>query len=352
MMILFPIVLIVILGAAFAGVFDNTIKLGDINVLYTVQSGQYLEDSFRSFTKELEGEMGITFAETDNIDEGMESVRNTKYSSYILLANNPEEIKIYKNARYGTGANLVQSMMKVFSERYSAIAEIYKHDPAIVGKILSDQSMDFVKMETLDKKRQPGSLDYYAVSMLTLILMYASLTGLWSVKGDQNLRTAGRILSSPVRKSEYLLGKVLGGVLVTILQASIVIVFSKFILKANWGTDIVTIMLLVVAQSIMAISIGTGIAYLIRNDGAASGVMNAIIPTVAFFGGGYSRLEDMGPGIMKLSVVSPLKWNNDAIFRVIYNNDYSLVLTALLINLAVATAFILVSAVLSRKGAV
>ena len=352
MMVLFPIVLIVILGAAFSGVFDSTIKLGDVNVLYTVQSGQYLGDSFRSFTKELGGEMGITFEETANVDEGMESVRNTKYTCYILLANNPEEIKIYKNARYGAIADLVQAMMKVFSERYGAIAEIYKHNPEIVGKILSDQSMDFVKTETLDKKRQPGSLDYYAVSMLTLILMYASLTGLWGVKGEQNLRTGSRILCSPVRKSEYLLGKVLGGILVTLVQASVVILFSKFILKAYWGTDILTIMLLVVAQSIMAISIGTGIAFLIRNDGAASGVLNSIIPVVVFFGGGYTPLEVMGPGIVKLSVVSPVKWMNDAIFRVIYNNDYSLVLTALLINLAVAAVFILVSAMLSRKGAV
>jgi ABC-2 type transport system permease protein len=351
MMVLFPIVLIIILGAAFSGAFDSTIKLGDVNVLYTVQSGKYLEDSFKSFTKELEGEMGITFVETSNIDEGMESVRNTKYYCYIQLTNNPEEIKVYKNERYRGVAGLVQSMMNVFAERYSAIAEIYKQNPSIVGKILSDQSMDFVRTESLDKKRQPSSLDYYAVSMLTLILMYASLTGLWGVKGEQNLKTGSRILFSPVRKSEYLLGKVLGGILVTLVQACLIILFSKFILKAYWGTDILTIMLLVVAQSIMAISIGTGIAFLIRNDGAASGVLNSIIPVVVFFGGGYTPLENMGPGIMKLSVVSPVRWMNDAIFRVIYNNDYSLVLTALLVNLAVAAAFILVSAVLSRKGA-
>jgi ABC-2 type transport system permease protein len=352
MMVLFPIVLIVILGAAFSGVFDKTIKLGDVNVLYTVQSGQYLADSFKTFSKELESGMGITFEETANVNEGMESVRNTKYSCYIQLTNNPEEIKIYKNERYGFNANLVQSVMNVFAERYSAIAEIYKQNPSIVGKILSDQSMDYVKTESLDKKRQPGSLDYYAVSMLTLILMYASLTGLWGVKGEQNLKTGSRILCSPVRKSEYLLGKVLGGILVTLVQACLVILFSKFILKAYWGTDILTIMLLVVAQSIMAISIGTGIAFLIRNDGAASGVLNTIIPMVVFFGGGYTPLENMGPGIMKLSVVSPVRWMNDAIFRVIYNNDYSLVLTALLVNLAVAAAFIMVSAMLSRKGAV
>lgn len=351
MMVLFPIVLIVILGAAFSGVFDNSIKLGDVNVLYTVQSGKYLEDGFRSFIKELGDEMGITFDETSDVDEGMESVRNTRYSCYILLSNNPEEIKVYKNERYGFSANLIQSVMTVFSERYGAIAEIYKHNPGIIGKLLSDRSMDYVKTVTLDRKKQPGSLDYYAVSMLTLILMYASLTGFWGVKGEQNLKTVARILCSPVRKPEYLVGKVLGCILVTLVQASVVIVFSKFILKANWGNDIPTVMLLVISESIMVISMGTAIAFLIKNDGAASGLLNTVIPVVVFFGGGYVPLETMGPGIMRLSVASPLKWLNDAIFRIIYSNDYSLVLTALLINLSIAAAFILVSAVLSRKVA-
>jgi ABC-2 type transport system permease protein len=352
MMVLIPIVLIIILGAAFAGAFDSTVKLGGINVLYTVRSGQYLEDGFKSFVKELNDGVGITFEETDDVEEGMESVRNTRYSCYILVADNPEEIKLYKNERYEFNANLVQSLMKMFSERYSAIAELNKQNPEITEKILSDRSMDYVKTVALDKKRQPGALDYYAVSMLTLILMYASLTGLWAIKDEQNLKTGGRILCSPVTKPEYLLGKVLGGILVTIVQAGMVVLFSKFILKAYWGTDLFTIMLMVLAQSVMAISMGTGIAFLIRNDGAATGVLNVIIPIVVFFGGGYTPLENLGPVVTKLSVISPLKWINEAIFRVIYSNDYSLVFIALLISLSVAAAFILISAMLSRKVAV
>lgn len=352
LMVLLPILLIVILGAAFSGVFNSTIKLNSTTVLYMADSGQYLEDGFREFSEELGRELGVTFEETGDLEKGRESVRNSGYACFIYLSGNPDEIRIYKNDKHNFEANLIHSALKTFVDRYGAMAAIYRYDPAGAGRILSDASMDFTSVESLDRKRQPGSLDYYAVTMLTLILMYASLVGFWAIRSEQDLKTGNRILCSPTRKYEYLTGKVLGGIVITVVQALVVIFFSKLVLKAWWGEDIATVLLIVLTLSIMAISIGTGIAYLIKNEGAASGILNIIIPILVLFGGGYTPLENMGPGVMKLSAVSPLKWTNDAIFRVIYDNDYTLVATAVFINLAIAAAFILISAALSRKEAV
>lgn len=349
MMVLFPIVLIMILGAAFTGQFDRTVKLGNIKVLYTAQSSKELNDSFKSFTADLGKNMGVSFREISDVNEGISSVKDTEYSCYIILSNNPEEFKIYKNARFNSDANLVESMVKSFASRYSAIAQIARSNHQVVGKILADNTMDFVKTESLDRKRQPGSLDYYAVSMLSLILMYSSLTGFWAIKSEKNMRTGNRMLCSPISKYEVLTGKVLGSIAVTLLQASVVILFSKYVLKAYWGSDILTVLLVIAAESIMAISMGTGIAYLIKNDGAASGLLNSIIPVIVFLGGGYVPLSVMGEGIAKFSDFSPVKWVNDAIFRVIYDSDYSHVLTAILINLAVAAGFIIISAMFSKK---
>ena len=321
-------------------------------MLYMADSGQYLEGSFKSFSEELGREMGVTFEETGDLEKGIESVRDARYACFIYLSGDPDEIKIYKNDRHNLEANLINSALKAFADRYGVIAGIYKYDPAGAERILSDASMDFTSVESLDRKRQPGALDYYAVTMLTLIIMYASLTGFWMMRSEQDLKTGNRILCSPVKKYEYLTGKVLGGILVAAAQALVVIFFSKLVLKAWWGEDIATVILLVLALSVMAIGIGTGIAYLVKNEGAASGLLNVIIPVLVLFGGGYTPVENMGSGMVKLSAISPLKWTNDAIFRVIYDNDYTLVTTAIFINLAIAAAFILISAALSRKEAV
>lgn len=352
MMILFPIVLIIILGAAFSGAFGNEIDLSGIKVQYTAGSSQALKESFQAFTEEIGRELSITFEETADEAEGMKNIQDGEYSAFIQLEGDPDEIKIYKNARYDFDANLVESMLRTFVERYDAIAAIARSNPAMLQEIMSDTAMDFVEIEALDKKKQPGSLDYYAVSMLTLILMYASITGFSGIKSEQNGKTGSRILCGPVRKFEFLVGKVVGGITVTLVQAAIVILFSKSVLKANWGNDLLTIFMLIITEALMTISMGAGVAFLIKSEGAAQAVLNGIIPVVVLLGGGYVPITQMGEAIVRISVISPLRWLNTAIFRIIYDADYSLVLSAALINLAVAAVFIAVSAICAKKEGV
>lgn len=350
MMILFPIVLIIILGTALSGVFDNSVELNDAKVLYTLNNNNGLSQYFKDFTTHGE-ELGITFEETSDIDKGIKSVQDVTYSCYILFEENSGQVKFYKNARYNFEAGFVEGYVNAFVQKYNVLAEIAQTNPQALEKAMAETGREYVKVASLDTKRQPRSMDYYSITMLTLILMYASLTGLWGIKSEQSMKTGNRILCGPVRKYEILTGKVIGGILVTIVQAVIVIVFSKYVLNANWGSDIPTVMALVLAQSVMTISIGTGVAFLIPNEGAASGILNTIIPLIVMFGGGYVPLEQMGETMVKLSVVSPVRWTNSALFRMIYDNDYSLVGTTIIINIAVAALFVMAAAMFSRKEA-
>ncbi len=351
MMILFPIVLIIILGAAFAQVFDNSVKLNDAKVLYTLEDKTGLSQYFEEF-KAQGKELGILFEETSDVDEGIKSVQDVTYSCYILVEEGTGKVSFYKNARYNFEAGFVEGYINIFIQRYNVFAEIAKTNPAALSKAFEETGREYAKMASLDTKKQPRSIDYYSITMLTLILMYASLTGMYGIKSEQNMKTGNRILCGPVRKYEYLTGKVTGGVMVTIVQALIVILFSKYVMNANWGSDILTILVLVLAQSVMTISIGAGIAYLVSNEGAASGILNTIIPVIVLFGGGYTPLEQMGEAMVRISVFSPVRWVNNALFRMIYDSDYSLVLPAILINLAVAMVFIMAAAMISRKEVV
>lgn len=352
MMVLFPIILIVILGAAFTNVFNRTLDLENVKVLYTIQESSQIAGGFESYTRELNKQLGIVFDETSDTNKGIKSARDTEYACYIVISDEPLKITIYKNARYNTSANMVESTLKPFAERYSAIMVINKANPAIAHKIMADTIGDYVSTEPINDKKKPGSLDYYAVTMLTLILMYASLTGFWSVKSEYNLKTGNRMLCAPVRKYQVLIGKVLGAILVTIVQALAVLLFSKLIIKADWGSDIFTVLIVVTAESIMAISLGAACGFLIKNEGAATAILNTLIPVFVFLGGGYVPLSEMGAGVTRLSVISPVKWTNDALFRIIYNNDYSIVPASILVSLGAAAVFIAMSAYFSSKEAV
>ena len=351
MMVLFPVVLILILGTAFSRVFDNSVQLNDARVLYTIQAGSGIAGYFEEFLTQGK-ELGIIFEETQDVDRGIRSVEDVTYSSYILFEGNSNNIRFYKNARYNFEANFIEGYVNAFVQRYNAYAEIARSNPAALDKAMAEAGKEYVRVSSLDTKRQPRSIDYYSITMLTLILMYASLTGMWGIRSEQRMKTGNRILCGPVNKYELMAGNVIGDVSVTIVQAVVVIAVSKYVLAAYWGSNILAVMGLVLSQSVMTISLGVGMAYLIRNEGAASGVLNTVIPIVVLLGGGYTPLENMGGFISKISVISPVKWINDALFRLIYDNDYSLFATAIIINIVVAAVFLTAAALLSRKEAV
>ena len=172
----------------------------------------------------------------------------------------------------------------------------------------------------------------------------------FGIASEKNSRTRDRILMSPVRKYEFLIGKTIGGVIGTILQIAIVIMFSKFVLHANWGNDIFTVLIIFISQIIMAISIGVGLGFIFKNENVANGVLNFMIPVMVFLGGSYMSVDGFGSKTFQvITYLSPVRWDNKSIFDVIYNSNYSKVPYLIMINIIIAVVFIAISSLLFRK---
>ncbi|MCF6096039.1 ABC transporter permease [Thermovorax subterraneus] len=349
LMILFPIVIIAILGFAFSNNFNTNFKFQDIKVVYTDKSGnEGISLGFKKFIKAGK-KIGIEFKEVEKIDEGINNIKNGKYSAYILLNN--EGIILYKNERNDLEANIIENMVSVFVDRYKTIDAIAKVNPLGL-KNITNIERDFTKIVSLDRKKALTSFDYYSVTMLTLIILYGSIGGVFAIDDERTRKTGMRILASPTKKYEILTGKLLGTAFSVFIQSVIIFAFSKYIYGAYWGHDIITVFLLITSEILFSVSIGIGLGFIIKNGRAAQGLVNAIIPFIAFLGGSYFPISSMNSKLLiKLSNASPITWINTAIFNVILNNDYKYILTAVLVNLIPALFFIVLSAYLFKKEA-
>ena len=351
MMVLFPIVLITILGVSFSGLFSGTIEFDDAKVLYKVEveENKAFVDAFESFSSMLEEETGIVFEKTEDFEGSKARVEAKAYSALVHISENPLQISIYKNEGAGLDTTLLENSIASFIKSYDGIMTIAENNPAALGMQRLQEYEGNVQVRSLDKKRQVGSMDYYAVTMLTLILFYASLTGFWAIRGEVEQNTAPRILCAPVSSFELLTGKVIGSIFVSFVQGLVVLLFSKLVLKTYWGEDLLSVGLLILSYAIMTTSLGVALAFLIKSSEAASGVLNTIIPIFVFLGGGYMPLSAMGSVISTISVISPVKWINSALFGVIFDGSYSDMFVSLLVNLGLAALFITISALFSRR---
>lgn len=359
MMILFPLVLMFILGSALSAMFSNDIELDNIKILYYADQNNTISNAFDQFIKQGE-KLGMVFTQSDDVEEAKEEIKRLGYTCFIEIQSETGAksgtIKIYKNNRYKFTANLVQMMMNAFAQRYNALNTVISYEPQMAAGIANaktqeeQNSQSYVETVTVNRGRQPSSMDYYAVTMLTMIIMYGSITGNWSIKSEKTLRTGNRILNAPVKKYEMLTAKVIAGIVVTFIQAAVVILTSKYVFGAWWGQDMVPILAVILSEIVMVISLGTSLAFIFKSEAVASGIINAVIPVLVFIGGGYVPLENFGGFLTGISFLSPVKWINQSIFRVIYNNDYSLVSTAVVINLCIALALAVAASFMTRRN--
>lgn len=347
-MILFPIVLIVILGTAFSKVMSNDVQLGEIKVLYTVQGEGNVEKAFEDLQKGLK-EYNVSFKETEDIKKAKESVQDSNYSCYLLVNEDSKEIKIYKNDRYYLDASFVEGILNTFIQRYNVINEIQEKNPRVIAEILKGSNKSFVKMEALNEKKEPRAVDYYGVTMTTLIVLYSAMTGAYAMKSEKNGKTEGRMMVAPIGKKEIFIGKILGALVVTILQIFIVIIFSKYVVGVNWGDNIVILILVIGSEIIMAVSLGIGVSFLTKTESAMNGILNSIIPVMVFLGGGYVPLEQFNSEILNtISNFSPVRWVNSSILNIVFRNNYEKVLPTIAINITAAVILLVTASMLFR----
>lgn len=359
MMILFPLVLMFILGSALSSMFSKPMHLDNVKILYYADQSSQIAKAFEQFIKQSE-KMGMFFTQSNNIEDAKEDIKRLGYTCLIEIETQEDQntgtIKLYKNNRYKFTANLVQMMINAFAQRYNAVNTIMSNNPQAAAVIINppaeneEMPQSYVEAVTVNRGRRPSSMDYYAVTMLTMIIMYGSITGNWSIKSEKTLKTGNRILAAPVRKYELITAKAISGIFITLIQALIVIMASKYVYGAWWGENMGAVLAIIISQIIMAISMGTSFAFMFKSEAASSGIINAAIPVIVFLGGGYVPLESFGGFLSDISYISPVKWINQSIFRIVYSNDYSLVSATIIINLSVSIILAAAASFMTKRN--
>lgn len=351
MMILFPILLILVLGNALKNTngYMNT-SIEKSKILYYIQNTGIAAKDFKENIIDKGSELNIDFVETNDIEAAKKQIKDiNKYNSFILMKDD-DTIEIYKNSKFNTLSGLSESVINSYVQRYNTIVKIAKENPLKLREILSDTNTHYTNIVSLNKARTSSSIDYYTITMITLIIMYGVSYSLFGISGEMINKTGNRILSAPVKKYEFLIGNILGFVLLIIFQISIVILFTKYVLNSYWGNNMIPVVLVIISQIIMVISLGMGFGFTFKNSNTANGIINVLIPIFEFLGGGYFSVDGLSSEFFRiLKGLSPVAWTNKAIFSVIYGNDISKVLPAIAVNISIAAVCIAVSSIKFRR---
>lgn len=347
MNLLFPIILIAILGTALSGTFSNSSSSSDssIGVIYTNNGGKAYDELLNSL-KNVKN-IGVSFSEAESKEESLNKVKNRNYSCYIDFEK--ENITIYSNNKETMDTAKVEAIISSALQQYKLKTILLSGSSVNADNQIKNKN--YVNEVSLNGPKSPRALDYYSVTMITMIIAYACMGGLEIFNMERSRKTGTRMLYAPVRKLDIFAGKMIGNLFVKFIQYLILILFTKFIFKSYWGDHLGIIILIVLTQTIMCLALGTMISCIVKNYAAGRQILNVAIGVISFLGGAYFPIDNVGKVIGTISEVSPLKWTNEAIFQIIYRNDFSYITRALLISIGLSIIFIAISARYMKKEA-
>ncbi|HEL0564991.1 SagG family ABC transporter permease subunit [Streptococcus equi subsp. zooepidemicus] len=349
MMVVFPILMILILSFAFKSSFNTAATVPKLTVRYQLEGKETeYQKNFITFLKLLNKELHLEAKETKDIAKAKQKVSEGALTA-ALEVKSDQNIEVTTNSINQQNADLINMLVNIYvdnAKTYDSIASLY---PEAISNI-KKRKIDYIASSSVQTSKGMSSADYYAISMFTMITFYSIMSAMNLVLSDRQQGVASRIYLTGVSNSAILLGKLIGGMLATAVQLTLLYVFTRFVLRVNWGPNDWQIIGVTASLVYLSVAIGIGLATGIRNQSFLTVASNAVIPIFAFLGGSYIPLSTLNSALInQLSNISPIKWVNDSLFYLIFGGQSNPIPVTLMVNLGIGTAFILFALVRMRK---
>jgi ABC-2 type transport system permease protein len=139
--------------------------------------------------------------------------------------------------------------------------------------------------------------------------VFIPLIGISAMFAEERQRgTLRRLLTTPTRKSTYLLGTIIGQVLTALLQMLLLVTFGIFVMKLNWGSQPLALAVMLVASALAAAALGTTLGTFVKTEGQASGLSIMAGMVMALLGGCWYPLEMFPAAVQNAVKVLPTTW--------------------------------------------
>lgn len=355
-MLLLPIILISILGTALGSVFSVN-SLEKINVGYINEDKGDLSKSFDEFLEYKEIKEILNYKKIVSLEEGQNLLEDKKISAIVhitkdysktLKENNETLIEIIGidsgSFSYTVVKNVIESYIE-YANSYMAISNIE-------AKKVEFKKYDIIKNESIETKgNMPRAIDYYAVTMMVMIILYGSSYGTQFMVELKSLPIGKRISAAPINAREMVIGKALAAIMSMSFQVLALIGFSKYVYKANFGEDMKTILFICFTLIVFSITLGVVLTSIFDNELLANKVLGLLIPISTLLSGGYFKISMSDSSILtsKMMYLSPSYLAQRALFSSIYKGKTLYINEAIFILWGFSIVFLLVSIIFQRK---
>lgn len=344
----FPILLGTLFNMAFSNI-EKSEKLSIIDIAI-INSDEFDNDKiFKETMQTLSDDnnknkiFNITYTD---ISKAKKMLLNEEITGYLKF--NENNIDIIVNSS-GINETILRSIVDEIEREKEVINTLVKKETekgnidytAIYNKIalLLNNSNATLK-DISNKNLSYTMIEYY--TLVAMAVLYGALISMNVVNYKlANMNSVGkRTAVSKVGKGKLLLGSLLASYIVQMLSLLILLVYTIFVLKVDYGSDIIHVILLIAIGSLASLTLGLGVSTMLKiNENAKTGILIAITMLWSTLSGmmGITTKYVIDKNIPILNILNPANMITDAFYSLYYydtlNRFYSNIISLLVFSL-------------------
>lgn len=313
-LLLFPLVLITCLGFCLNSFMSADIDVfSEKKVLYHIENNSKYEEGFNGFKEEFQKEASLEFEEINDMEKAKVLVNENKAIALVTIDDNGYEYYRSESGEYTT-SKIFRSVLEQTLTTYALVDTVIEENPTMIKDVLQVETRKYVEESSIGGKGI-SSFEYYTFAELALIILYISIMVAESVYNEGKLKTINRIRLSKVSELKLIISKAIVGIMIGVLQILEVYLFSTFVLKVNWGENLLVMVCVLLALVVFSSILGIVIGLLVKESKGIQSSLQTIIMALCFTGGCYAPLSMLKslPIFENVMMLSPIYWVNSAL---------------------------------------
>ncbi|MCY7919627.1 ABC transporter permease [Bacillus vallismortis] len=334
MLILMPLILTCILGAALGSVVDGGNQIDGIKVGY-VQSDQ--SDAANMFQTDVLKKMkSLKVTQASSEDEMKSLLDEKKIDVGIFIPNGWEAGKtsafVYAAPDQTLKSSIIETAAASFIDQYKTVKEaasasmdyVSKTSAVKQGKLdlshFADNLVKVLEKETGNKltmkeqsvgSKAVTSFQYYSAAMLCMFMLFHMTVGAKSFLQEKETETLARMLMTPAQKAVILFGKWLGTYLFAIIQFFIFLIVTIKVFGVDWGGNLLFVSVLGLSYAAAVSGVSMLLASCISDMKSADAIGGFGIQLLAVLGGSMLPLYQFPDFLQSVSKAVPNRWALD-----------------------------------------
>ncbi len=344
----FPILLGTLFNMAFSNI-EKSEKLSIIDIAIInsdeFDNNKIFKETMQTLSDDNNKNKIFNITYTD-ISKAKKMLLNEEITGYLKF--NENNIDIIVNSS-GINETILRSIVDEIEREKEVINTLVKKETekgnidytAIYNRIalLLNNSNATLK-DISNKNLSYTMIEYY--TLVAMAVLYGALISMNVVNYKlANMNSVGkRTAVSKVGKGKLLLGSLLASYIVQMLSLLILLVYTIFVLKVDYGSDIMHVILLIAIGSLASLTLGLGVSTMLKtNENAKTGILIAITMLWSTLSGmmGITTKYVIDKNIPILNILNPANMITDAFYSLYYydtlNRFYSNIISLLVFSL-------------------